>query len=52
MVEAGCKTVAGKRLEPSGMEWTVRGANAVAALRCLHLSGRREEFREPRAANG
>ncbi len=51
VVEAGCKTVVGKRLKQSGMEWTVRGANAIIALRCLHLSGRTEEFWEQKAAS-
>jgi hypothetical protein len=50
VVEAGCKTVIGKRLKQSGMEWTVRGANAIIALRCCHLSGRMEEFWEQKAA--
>jgi hypothetical protein len=49
VVEAGCKTVIGKRLKQSGMEWTVRGANAIIPLRCCHLSGRIEEFWEQRA---
>lgn len=49
VVEAGCKTVVGKRLKQSGMEWTVRGANAIIALRCCHLSGRMEDFWEQRA---
>lgn len=52
VVEAGCKTVVGKRLKQSGMEWTVRGANAIISLRCLHLSGRLEEFYEQKAAKG
>jgi hypothetical protein len=30
-IEAGCKTVIGRRLKQSGMFWTVRGANAVIA---------------------
>jgi hypothetical protein len=34
VIEAGCKTVIGSRLKPSGMFWTVRGANAIIALRC------------------
>lgn len=54
VVEAGCKTVIGSRLKQSGMFWTVRGANAILALRCSHLNGRFqnywEERREPRAA--
>lgn len=50
VVEAGCKTIIGKRLKQSGMEWTVRGANAIIALRCCHLSGRMEDFWEQRSA--
>jgi hypothetical protein len=50
VVEAGCKTVIGKRLKQSGMEWSVRGANAIISLRCGHLSGRIEEFWESRCA--
>ena len=50
VVEAGCKTVIAHRLKQSGMQWTVRGANAIIALRCLQLSGRREEFWEARSA--
>ena len=50
VVEAGCKTVIGKRLKQSGMEWTVRGANAIIALRCCYLSDRAEEFWEQRTA--
>jgi hypothetical protein len=48
VVEAGCKTVIGKRLKQSGMEWTVLGANAILALRCCQVSGRIEEFWEQR----
>ena len=40
VVEAGCKTIIGFRLKQSGMRWTVRGANAIIALRCAELSGR------------
>lgn len=50
VVEAGCKTIVGFRLKQSGMRWTVRGANAIIALRCAELSGRWEEFWEARAA--
>jgi hypothetical protein len=49
VVEAGCKTIMGLRLKQSGMRWTVAGANAIIALRCCQLSGRWEEFWEPRA---
>jgi hypothetical protein len=49
VVEAGCKTIVGQRLKCSGMRWTVRGANAIIALRCCELSGRWEDFWEARA---
>jgi hypothetical protein len=39
VVEAGCKSVIGKRLKQSGMHWSVRGANAIIALRCSLESG-------------
>ena len=48
VVEAGCKTIFGQRLKLSGMHWTVRGANAIIALRCCQLSARWEEFWESR----
>lgn len=51
VIEAGCKTIVGLRLKQSGMKWTVRGANAIIALRCLDLSGRWEEFWENRAVS-
>jgi hypothetical protein len=50
VIEAGCKTVVAHRLKQSGMFWTVRGANAVLALRCCHLSGRFEDYWEARRA--
>jgi len=49
VIEAGCKTVLG-RLKRSGMFWTVRGANAIIALRCCQLSGKFEEYWETRRA--
>lgn len=49
VIEAGCTTIVGQRLKQSGMRWTVRGANAIIALRCADLSGRWEEFWEARA---
>jgi len=50
VIEAGCKTVIGSRLKQSGMFWTVRGANAILALRCSHLNGRFEDYWESRRA--
>lgn len=48
VVEAGCKQVIGSRLKRSGMFWTVRGANAIIALRCCRISGRFEDYWESR----
>lgn len=50
VVEAGCKTVIGTRLKQSGMEWSVRGANAIIALRCMIKSERFEDYWESRVA--
>jgi hypothetical protein len=44
VIEAGCKTVIGTRLKQSGMFWTVRGANAIIALRCCLLNGELEDY--------
>ena len=44
VVEAGCRSVIGQRLKQSGMRWSVRGANAIIALRCCIMSGRFEDF--------
>lgn len=49
VVEAGCRTVIGQRLKHSGMFWSVRGANAIIALRCCQLSGRFEDYWEAAA---
>lgn len=49
VIEAGCKTVLG-RLKQSGMFWSLRGANAIIALRCCQLSGKFEEYWEGRRA--
>ena len=50
VIEAGCKTVVGSRLKQSGMFWTVRGANAILALRCCHLNARFEDYWASRRA--
>lgn len=49
VIEAGCKTVIGSRLKQSGMFWTVRGANAIIALRCCYLNGQFENYWEARS---
>ena len=50
VIEAGCKTIIGSRLKRSGMFWTVRGANAILALRCCQLNNRFEAYWEERRA--
>ncbi len=50
VIEAGCKTVIGSRLKRSGMFWTMRGANAILALRCCHLNRRFEDYWADRRA--
>lgn len=50
VIEAGCKTVIGSRLKQSGMFWTLRGANAIIALRCCHLNNHFENYWEARRA--
>jgi len=46
VIEAGCKSIAGVRLKQTGMHWTVRGANAIIALRCCRFNQRFEDFWE------
>ena len=50
VVEAACKHLVGCRFKQSGMEWTVEGANAMLAVRCVVLSNRMEDYWEQRAA--
>jgi len=50
VIEAGCKTLIGSRCKQSGMTWTVRGANAILALRCCWFNGRFEDYWEARRA--
>ncbi|MGH9822508.1 MAG: ISKra4 family transposase [Blastocatellia bacterium] len=50
VIEAGCKTVIGSRLKGSGMFWTIRGANAILALRCAILSRDFDDYWESRRA--
>ena len=49
VVEAGCKVAIGTRLKRAGMHWTLRGSNAIIALRCSKLSGRFQDFWERRS---
>jgi len=50
IIEAGCKTVIGSRLKQSGMFWTVRGANAIVALRCNQRSHKFQDYWDSRRA--
>jgi len=44
VIEAGCRTVIGSRLKQSGMFWSLRGANAIIALRCHRISRKFEDY--------
>jgi hypothetical protein len=48
VIEAGCKTLIGSRLKHSGMFWTVRGANAIIAVRCCRHSRAFDDYWESR----
>jgi hypothetical protein len=50
VIEAGCKTLIGKRFKNSGMFWSRRGVNAITAARCCLYSGRLEDFWADRAS--
>ncbi len=50
VIEAGCKTLIGSRLKRSGMFWTVRGANAIIAVRCCRHSREFDDYWESRRA--
>jgi hypothetical protein len=44
VIEAGCKTIIGARCKQSGMFWGKPGARNILALRCIHASGRLDQF--------
>jgi len=46
VIEAGCKTVIASQLKRSSMFWSLRGANAIVALRCCRLGGQFEDYWE------
>jgi len=46
VVEAGCKSVVGKRLKQSGVHWTVRAAENILSLRCGMLGQWWDDFWE------
>jgi len=49
VVEAGCKTVIGKRMKGSGMFWSEEGGQGILDLRCAFLSDRFDAFWQDRA---
>ena len=49
VVEAGCKTVVGKRMKCSGMFWSEEGGQGILDLRCAFLSNRLDAFCQARA---
>jgi hypothetical protein len=51
VVEAGCKTVIGKRMKCSGMFWSEEGGQGMLDLRCALLSNRLDAFCQARAAD-
>jgi hypothetical protein len=51
VVEAGCKTVVGKRMKCSGMFWSEEGGQGILDLRCVLLSERLDGFCQSRAAS-
>ena len=44
VIEAGCKTVVGKRMKGSGMFWSEAGGQGILDLRCAFLSDRLNTF--------
>jgi hypothetical protein len=50
VVEAGCKSLIGRRLKLSGMRWAIAGAAGIATLRCQDSSGRWDEIWQRPAA--
>jgi hypothetical protein len=48
VVEAGCRSLIGKRCKQSGMFWGEPGVDKVLAFRCIHASRRMDSFWEYR----
>jgi len=44
VIEAGCRTIIGKRCKQSGMFWGESGADKVLAFRCIQASRRLDDF--------
>jgi len=48
VIEAGCKTVVGKRTKQSGMFWQVKGAQNILNIRCSILGNTYDKYWESR----
>ena len=44
VIEGACRHVVVDRMERSGMRWILTGAQAMLALRCIHINGDWEHF--------
>ena len=44
VIEAGCRSLTGKRCKQSGMFWSEGGAEKVLAFRCIHASHNTDDF--------
>jgi len=51
VIEGACRHLVRDRLERTGMQWVMSGAQAMLDLRCVHLSQQWEEFLKFRIAN-
>jgi hypothetical protein len=51
VIEAGCKTLVGKRCKQSGMFWSEPGASNIIAMRCMIRSRQWDSFWKYRANN-
>jgi len=52
VIEAGCKTVVGKRTKQSGMFWQVKGAQNILNIRCAILGNTYDKYWEYRNRTG
>ena len=50
VIEGACRNVVKDRLERTGMNWTIPGAQAMLELRCIHLAEQWDAFIEFRIA--
>ena len=50
VIEGACRHLVKDRLERTGMNWTVPGAQAMLELRCIYINGQWEKFMKYRIA--